>query len=255
MRWWLLASMIGGCAVVNPGEVGIKRRLGSLAQRVHTPGPVLVNPLVAQVVRVPVRTTNLEVKLSLPSKEGLNIRSEVSILYRVQAEQVRDVLMEVGVDYEQTLVLSTFRSAAADVTARFLAKDMHTAERATIEAAIRERMMEVVGERGFEIEAVLLKSIQLPEGLANAIERKLRAEQEAERMKFVLEQERLEAERKLIEAQGIRDSQRLLAEGLTKEVLHWNTIQAFQALSSSPNTKLIVTDGEGPLLVDMDSDD
>ena len=254
MKWIALASVASACAVIQPGEVGVKRRLGALGDKVHEPGPVLVNPLWAKVIRVPVRTSNLEVRLSLPSKEGLVIDAEVSILYRVQAEQARDVLMSIGEGFEQTVILSTFRSAAADVTARFLAKDMHTAQRATIEEEVRKRMMEVVGPRGFEIEAVLLKSIRLPAGLADAVERKLQAEQEAERMRFVLERERLEAERKLIEAQGIRDSQLLLAEGLTDKVLHWNTIQAFEQLATSPNTKVILTDGDGPLLLDVDDD-
>lgn len=245
-----VAALVSGCAVIQPGEVGIKRRLGSLGNKVHQPGPVPVNPLWAKVIRVPVRTSNLEVRLSLPSKEGLNIESEVSILYRVLPESAREVLMTIGDRYEQTVILSTFRSASADVTSRFLAKDMHTAERATIESAVRDRMMEVVGPRGFEIEAVLLKSIRLPAGLAESVERKLQAEQEAERMRFVLERERLEAERKVIEAQGIRDSQKQLALGLTDEVLQWNAIQAFRELATSNNAKVIVTSGDGQVLLE-----
>ncbi|MBX2802370.1 MAG: prohibitin family protein [Myxococcales bacterium] len=239
-----------GCAVVQPGEVGIKRRLGALSEKVHGPGPVVINPLVSRVVRVPVRTTNLEVALSLPSKEGLNISSEVSILYRVESDRARDVLMQIGEDYERTVVLSTFRSAAADVAARFLAKDMHTAERATIEEAVRERMMEVIGTRGFHVEAVLLKSIRLPDGLARAVEGKLEAEQQAERMRFVLERERLEAERKLIEAQGVRDAQMVVAESISEEMLQWNSIQAFEALAASTNAKVVVTDGSTPFLIE-----
>lgn len=242
----LLAS---GCAKVHPGEVGIKRRLGALSEKVHTPGAVVFNPLVARVIKVPVRTVNLEINLSLPSREGLNIASEVSILYRVRADAARDVLLQLGEDYEQTLVLSTFRSAAADVSARFLAKDMHTAQRSTIEAQIQSRMMEIVGPRGFEIEAVLLKSIQLPVGLARAVEQKLEAEQEVQRMAFVLEREQLEAQRKRIEAEGVRDAQQVVAEALDERILRWNQIQAFQALSTSANAKVIVTEGTSPVLL------
>ncbi len=245
-----LLALVSGCAVIQPGEVGIKRRLGALAEKVHEPGPVVVNPFIARVIRVPVRTTNLEVALSLPSKEGLNVSADVSILYRVRTDHARDVLLEIGPDYERVVVLSTFRSAAADVSARFLAKDMHTAERATIEGAIRDRMMDVVGERGFLVEAVLLKSIQLPAGLAQAIENKLEAEQQAEQMRFVLERERLEAQRKLVEAEGIRDAQLVVAESVNDRMLKWNSIQAFQALAASENTKVVVTDGKAPLLID-----
>lgn len=247
---WL--AMVGfGCAVINPGEVGVKRRLGSLAEKIHDPGPVTVNPLFTKMIRVPVRTVNLEVKLSLPSQEGLNVQAEVSILYRVDRDQVRDVLLQIGPDYERSVILSTFRSAAADVSSRYLAKDMHTAKRYEIEKAIADRMMEVVAERGFEIESVLLKSIQLPVGLAQAIEDKLSAEQEAQRMQFVLEQERLEAERKRIEAAGVRDAQATVAQNLDKQMLQWTAIQAFQELATSPNAKVIITNGETPLMMDV----
>ena len=251
----LVATLFStACAIVQPGEVGIKRRLGALADRVHEPGPVVVNPFIARVVKVPVRTVNLEVALSLPSKEGLNVGSEVSILYRVLPDRARDVLLELGEDYEQTLVLSTFRSAAADVSARFLAKDMHTAQRSTIEAEIGARMMEIVGPRGFEIESVLLKSIQLPQGLARAVEDKLEAEQEAQRMQFVLERERLEAERKRIEAEGLRDAQLVVAESLDDRLLRWNQIQALQALSISDNAKVVVTEGPSSVLLEVDGE-
>ncbi len=247
LAWMAFLGM--GCAVIQPGDVGIKRRLGSLANKVHDPGPVVINPLFTKMIRVPVRTVNLEVRLSLPSQEGLNVQAEVSILYRVKSDQVREVLLEIGPDYERSVILATFRSAAADVASRYLAKDMHTAKRYEIEQAIRERMMTVVGERGFDIEAVLLKSIQLPAGLYQAIEDKLSAEQDAQRMQFVLEQERLEAERKRIEAQGVRDAQETVARTLDEDMLRYTAIQAFEALATSPNAKVIVTDGQSPLLV------
>lgn len=248
LAWLAVLGM--GCAVIQPGDVGVKRRLGALGNKVHQPGPVGVNPLFTKMVRVPVRTVNLEVRLSLPSQEGLNVQAEVSILYRVQADKVRDVLLNIGPDYERSVILATFRSAAADVTSGYLAKDMHTAKRYEIEQAIRKRMLEVVGERGFDIESVLLKSIQLPAGLAKAIEEKLSAEQEAQRMQFVLEQERLEAERKRIEAEGVRDAQETVAQTLDESMLRYAAIQAFQELATSANAKVVITDGKAPLLVD-----
>jgi len=249
MVTWL-AFLGMSCAVIQPGEVGIKRRLGSLAEKVHDPGPVVVNPLFTKMVRVPVRTVNLEVRLSLPSQEGLNVQAEVSILYRVLPDRIRDVLLRIGPNYEQAVILATFRSAAADVSSRYLAKDMHTAKRYEIEKAIRDRMMTVVAERGFEIESVLLKSIQLPAGLSQAIEDKLSAEQDAQRMQFLLEQERLEADRKRIEAEGIRDAQETVAMTLDESMLRYAAIQAFEALATSSNAKVVITDGKSPLLID-----
>ena len=109
--------LISGCAVVRPGEVGIKQRLGKLGTKIHEPGAVLHNPLVTRVVKVPTRTMNLEVDLNLPSKEGLNVNSVISILYRIEKNQAPFVINNVGSNYENMLILSVFRSAASDVCA------------------------------------------------------------------------------------------------------------------------------------------
>lgn len=119
---------------------------------------------------------------------------------------------------------------------------MHTSERAIIEKAIKDQMMSLLDGRGLEIEAILLKSIQLPPSLARAIEAKLEAEQQAQRMQFVLEEEKREAERKRIEAVGIRDAQAIISEGLNTNILQFKSIEAFMELAKSPNTKIIITD-------------
>jgi regulator of protease activity HflC (stomatin/prohibitin superfamily) len=149
-------------------------------------------------------------------------------------------------------VIPVFRSAAADVAARFMAKDMHSGERAAIEKAVREHMMNVLDARGFVIESVLLKSIQLPRDLAQAVEDKLTAEQRAEQMRFVLDRERQEAERRAIEAQGIRDAQQIIGQGLTPLLISFQSIEAFRELARSPNTKVVVTDGRSPFLISSD---
>ena len=95
-----------------------------------------------------------------------------------------------------------------------------------------------------------MKSIQLPEGLARAIEDKLEAEQLAQRMEFELQREEMEAKRKVIEAEGIRDAQKIIGEGLSDKIIKWQTIDAFRRLSTSANSKLIITDGKAPLLID-----
>jgi prohibitin 1 len=240
-----------GCAVVRQGEVGVKRTLGKLAEEHSDAGVVFYNPLVSRVLKVPTRTVNLEVALNLPSEEGLNVRSEISILYSIQPDMAPLILEDIGPDYETVVILSTFRSAAADVCARFTAKDMYTAGRSAIEVAIRDTMMGIVGPRGFEIEAVLLKSIELPSGLARAVEDKLEAEQAAQQMKFVLERERLEAERKRIEAQGIADAQGIVSQNLSRDLLSWQSIEAFRSLAESENAKIIITDGDSPMLVNL----
>lgn len=232
--------LFSGCVVVREGEIGVKRTFGKFTQKVYPPGLHGYNPLVSTMLIQPIRTVNLEVKLDLPSKEGLTIRSEISILYRIRQTDMPKVLAEIGTQYENTVILSVFRSAAADVCARFYAKDMHSGERATIERQIQERMTELISARGFVIEAVLLKSIQLPAGLAQAIENKLTAEQRSQEMQFVLEREQQEAQRKIIAAEGDRDAQKILAEGLSREILELRQIEALQKLATSPNSKVIM---------------
>ena len=119
----LSTSALMSCTVVRQGEVGVQRTLGRYENRANTGGIEFYNPLTAKVVKVPVRTENVEVHSKLPSKEGLNINAVISILYRVNAERSPQLLRKVGTDYEKKLILPVFRSAVADVSSRFLAKD------------------------------------------------------------------------------------------------------------------------------------
>jgi prohibitin 1 len=252
MRLLTLAifTLLSSCAIVRPGEVGVKQSLGKLSNKTKISGTVWFNPFTSKVIRVSTQTENLELTISLPSKEGLSITSQISILYHIEGTKVPDIVRDLGLDFEP-VIANIFRSASADVCSRYFAKDMHSGMRSKIEEEIAERMNKILLERGIIIEAVLLKSIQLPPGLANSIEQKLQAEQDAMRMQFVLEQEKLEAKRKIIEAEGVRDAQKILAEGLSNEILELKSIEAFIQLAKSQNTKVIITDGKTPYLIEQ----
>jgi len=249
-----MSAMLFSCAVIRPGEVGIKQKFGKLKGKTKTQGLLFYNPFTSSVVRVPIRTINREIKLNLPSKEGLNVQAEISILYHIEQEKVSEIISSVGKGYERTLILSTFRSASADVCARFYAKDMHSGKRGEIEKEIKNQMSKLLDDRGFIIEAVLMKSITLPKGLYSAIESKLQAEQEAQQMKFILQREEKEAERKRIEAAGIRDAQLIIKEGITEGNIQWKSLEVLKEISMSPNAKLILTDGKTPVLINGDND-
>ncbi len=281
----VLAAGFASCTVVRPHQVAVKSKLGKIDNKVRMAGPVVYNPFITKVVKVNVRTMNLSIKENLPSKEGLTILSESSILYHIKAEDVPKVIKETGLNYEENLILPVFRSAASDVCSRYYAKDMHSAKRNEIEQEIRKRLAEVCEEKGFVIEAVLLKSISLPQGLTRSIEAKLEAEQEALRMEFVLDRQKKEMDRQLIEAEGAKKNAIIQAEAkaqtaileaegraksieieakankaandmlnssLTPNVLKMNQIQAFMKLSTSPNTKTIITDGKGGVINMLD---
>ena len=149
------------------------------------------------------------------------------------------------------MILSTFRSASADVCAKFYAKDMHSGKRSEIESEIKNQMMEVLEGRGFVIEAILLK-VSVSCGLYSAIEGKLEAEQQAQQMEFVLQRETKEAQRKRIEAEGIRDAQNIIKEGITDANIEWRSLEVLRELSASPNAKIIITDGKTPVLINND---
>lgn len=276
-----LMLFLSSCATVMPDQVGVRRTFGRIGNNVKQPGIVAFNPLTTRVIRVPVRTMNLAIIENLPSKEGLTIRSESSILYRVKPSAVPQILKETGMDFEEMLILPVFRSAASDVCSKYDAKNMHSSKRAEIEEEIKKRLTDVCAPKGFIIEAVLLKSITLPAGLSRSIESKLEAEQEALRMQFVLDRQKQEAQRQIIDAEGAKEIARIQAEGkrnaaiidaeakakgteieaegtkranelismsLTPEVLKFKQIEAFQKLSASPNAKVIVTDGKTPMV-------
>ena len=273
--------LFSSCARIIQGEVGVKRRFGKVGKKVIPPGLVVFNPFFTRVITVPIRTVNLEISTGLPSKEGLTIKSEISILYRIKSKDAIDVLETIGLDFEEVIILPVFRSASADVCARFMAKDMHSAERSKIEREIRDQMMATLEPRGFIIEAVLMKNITLPAGLSKAIEDKLQAEQDAQRMEFILQRESKDAERKVIEAegakqiaiikaegqkqsqiitaegeksarvieaQGIKEANELMNASLTPTVLKYKSIEAYRELVGSNNAKVIISDGKTPIL-------
>lgn len=243
--------ILSSCTIIRPGEVGVKQKLGRLSNKINYDGIVFFNPFYSKVIKLSVQTNNLELTLNLPSKEGLSINSQISILYRLNPEKVPFVIKNLGVEFDQ-IIANVFRSASSDICAQYFAKDLHSGMRADIEKAIKENMMTILAAQGIEIDAVLMKSIQLPAGLSNSIEQKLQAEQDVMRMEFTLKQAKLEAERKVIEAQGISDAQKMISQGLTEEIIKIRTVEAFLELSKSPNTKVIITDGKSPLILNND---
>lgn len=244
------ALVLPACTIVREGEVGVKRTLGKFQEKSIDKGVAFFNPFITTIQKVSTRTENMEVGLDLPSKEGLNIRAEISILYSLDGTQAAEVLRQLGINYERSVILPIFRSAVADVSARYFAKDMHTGQRAVIEEAIRQQMLINLEGRGINVENVLVKSIQLPVNLARSIEEKLEAEQQSLRMEFVLAQARQQADQQRIQAEGTRDAQLIIAEGLTPEILRFKSIEAFLELAKSPNAKIIVSDGDLPIMME-----
>lgn len=248
----VISLFLGSCAVIRPGEVGVKQRLGKLVGEPVEEGVRFVNPITTTYLKVPIRTTNVEQSLVLPSKEGLTINAEVSVLYHIKKHEAKNIISDIGKHYERNVLINTLRSSAANISAEYFAKDMHSTKRKEIEIAIKDKMNGILTEKGFEIDAILLKSINLPARLSSAIEDKLRAEQQFQEMEFVVQREKKEAERKRAEAEGIRDAQAIINQGLSPNLLKYQSIEAFRELSKSNNAKVIITDGKSPIILSQD---
>lgn len=234
--FFLLSKMI---TVIPAGHVGIKDFFGKVSDRTLQPGIHLVNPLL-KIHKMSVRTQEMTEEANVPSREGLSVRLDVSLLFNLDREKAADVYKTLGSDYARIVVIPQLRSIVRGVTASYDAKALYTTERESISTEMYNNLQPILAERGVNVEKVLLRSVTLPDILATAIQKKLEAEQQSEQMKFVLGKEEQEADRKRVEARGIADFQKIVTSGLTSEFIRWKGIEATAKLADSQNTKVVV---------------
>lgn len=256
--WPLAAAAIALGAstvtVIPAGHVGVKVLFGRVQPEVLTEGLHLINPLLS-VVKMSVRTQEIFEHAEVPSKEGLNVVLEASLLYHVDPAQAARLYQQVGPYYDRVVLIPIFRSAIRGVTVQHDAKDLYTSGREVIANEIAQALEKQIRDRGLVLEQVLLRRIQLPKLVEEAINEKLAAEQQAQRMQFVLLKESQEAERKRIEAKGIQDFQNIVSQGISEPLLRWKGIEATRALAESQNTKVIIVGGRDglPLILNTDN--
>jgi len=241
---WVIAVVVALIAyrafvVVPAGHVGVKDLFGTISETPVQAGLHLVNPLM-KVHKLSIRTQEAKEVMDVPSKEGLVVQIDVSLLFGLDEDRAPSVFKTIGPNYVNIVVGPLLRSTVRGVTSSYEAKALYTSVRDTIASEIKTFLAPQLQERGIRTENLLLRSITLPGILSTAIERKLEAEQQAEQMKFVLDKERQEADRKRIEAQGIADYQTIVNKGLNELILRWKGIEATKELASSPNTKVVV---------------
>jgi regulator of protease activity HflC (stomatin/prohibitin superfamily) len=187
-----------------------------------------------------VRTQEIKESAQVPSKEGLQVQLEASLLFSLRADRAAEVYRTVGPDFLDVIVIPQLRSTIRGVTSSYEAKALYTSEREVISSEINKLLSPLLESRGIVMEKVLLRSITLPPVLSAAIEKKLESEQQFEQMRFVLEKEKREAERKRIEARGIADFQQIVSQGINENLLRWKGIEATKELAASPNSKVVV---------------
>ena len=230
---------VSSTSCVRTGHVGVVSMFGRVTGRTLAEGIHIVNPL-AHVTELSVKTQEIKEKAAVPSREGLIMGLEASILYHLDHARAATVYQQMGPGYADILLIPTFRSAIRVITASNTAASLYSGGRENIAQQILEDVRRQVAPRGIVVEHVLLRDLQLPDTLKHAIEAKQQAQQEAQRMEYVLQREKQEAERKRVEARGIKDFQDIVSEGISDRLLEWKGIEATMELVKSQNAKVIV---------------
>lgn len=237
----ILLALFQTLTVIPAGAVGVVDFFGTVHPRARTAGINVVNPL-ANVIKMSIKTQELREEMRVPSKEGLTVGLEASLIYHLDGTMAPEVYKTIGreADYVRKILLPNFRSVIRGITAQYEAKALYTDMREEVARNIQEQLNATTSSRGILVESTPLRQVILPSDLSAAIEEKLKAEQESQRMEFVLARESQEADRKRIEAQGIADFQKIVAEGISDQLLQWKGIEATEKLAASPNAKVVV---------------
>ena len=240
---FFLVTLSQTAFVVEPGYMGIVVTLGHIIS--FDSGPHMKVPFLSTVEMLSAKTQLLEQENLIPTKEGLAVKLDTAVLYHLEPSQAAKLYKNVGPNYSEILLEPEAASTVRGLTSESAAKALYTAGRNQIQDSLKEDLRSKLGPKGIIIEDVLLKDIVLPDELTKSIEMKVKAEQEAARMEFVLQKENFEAQRKAIEAQGIASFQQIVSEGISEELLKWKGIEATERFGDSPNTKIVIMGNSG----------
>ncbi|WP_026897566.1 prohibitin family protein [Daejeonella oryzae] len=238
--------------VIEAGQVGVKTVFGKVDQDVLYSGLNVINPI-AEITSFDVKTQNYTMSggtdeggksaddaMRVLSADGLEVIIDLSVLFRVTASSAPNILKEIGTDYLDKIVRPIARTAIRDNAVAYDAVSLYSSKRAEFQAKIYQNIGKSFAKRGLELESILVRNITLPASVKTTIESKINAEQDAQKMTFVLQKERQEAERKRVEAQGIADYQKILSTGLSDKQLQYESIKAQKEIALSPNSKVII---------------
>ncbi len=235
----LIIVLFNSVTRVPTGNVGVLTLFGKVTGETLGEGIHVINPLKTNNV-LSIQTQSIKESASVPSSEGLMMSLDTSLIYHLNPDRAAEVFQKIGIDYETRVVEPTLRSAIREATAAHSANALYTGEREMVGKQILDQLTTQLNQRGLVVENVLLRDIQLPATLKASIESKQQAEQEALAMNFRLQKETQEAQRKRIEAAGVRDFQQIVAQGITPSLLEWKGIEATENLAKSPNSKVVV---------------
>ena len=235
---------LGRFALVIPaGEVGVVETLGEVSATTLNPGIHFLNPF-AEVVTFSTRIQDIKETVDSTSKEGLNFKIDVSLQYRLDPLKAGDVFKKIGdPSQEKEIIISRFRSFIRQVTANYALTEIYGEKRVLISQSLHKAMKAQLEPLGFIVEETLLRNIILPENIQAAIQAKVAVEQETQKIGLEVIKAKKESERKIVEAKGTADAQKILSEGLTDKIIKLKVIEATQELAKSPNSKVIIIGG------------
>ena len=257
----LAGALYASVKQIEPGDVGVQKLFGKVNNNVLESGLNVINPLV-EVVTFDVRTQNYTMSgvhdegdksgddaIRVLSADGLEVVIDLTVLYKMIPNQAPRILKEIGTDYRNTIVRPICRTKIRDNAVYYDAVALYSTKRDEFQARIFKSIEDDFKSRGLILEQLLVRNITLPESVKAAIESKINAEQDAQKMTFVLQKATQEAERLRVEAQGIADYQKILSTGLSDRQLQYEMIKA---IATSPNAKLIIMDSKkgSPIIVD-----
>jgi regulator of protease activity HflC (stomatin/prohibitin superfamily) len=259
-----IGALTSSITQVDAGHVGVTSLFGKVQEKSLSSGLSLINPLM-DVTSVDVRTLNYTMSgihdegqksgddaIKVLTSDGLEVTIDLSVLYRVNPAEAPRMLREIGVDFEDKIVRPITRTRIRDNSVYYEAIALYSTKRDEFQARIFKTIEQDFKIRGLILENLLVRNITLPASVKSTIEQKINAEQEAQKMQFVLQKEKQEAERKRVEAQGIADYQRIISMSLSDKQLQYEQIQAMKELAKSANSKIIVMPSKGgvPMILD-----
>ena len=242
---------------IEPGHVGVQVLFGEVKATPLFEGLHLVNPLI-KIHQMSIQTQNYTMSrttdegnkygddaIRVLSKDGLEVVIDLTVLYKIIPGEAPKIFRELGMNYESKVIRPITRTGIREGASQFEAIALFSEKREEFENMIRNKIEKDLAKRGVILEKMLVRNIELPASVKQSIERKITAIQEAQRMQFVLQKERQEAERKRVEAKGVADAQRIVNMGLTDKILQYETIKVQKELVKSPNAKIIIMGGKG----------
>jgi regulator of protease activity HflC (stomatin/prohibitin superfamily) len=259
----ILGIIVSSFVQIDAGQIGVKKLFGNVQADVLYSGLHMVNPLL-EIDRMDVKTQNYTMSgvhdegpksgddaIRVLTADGLEVTIDLTVLYRVVPADAPRLVRETGLDYEDKVVRPIARTRIRDNAVYYDAVALFSTKRDEFQNRIFKDIENEFKKRGLLLESLLVRNITLPAAVKSTIEQKIQAEQEAQKMQFVLQKERQEADRKRVEAQGIADYQRIISESLTDRQLQYEQIKAMKELAGSQNAKMIMMGGKGaPVILD-----